>query len=72
MPLKRSQAMPFVAKEVCRQSYAFESESVSVMGIACPELWEVKEGSGGVSDEEDPAAQSHVQDSRERLWSTDA
>jgi hypothetical protein len=29
MPLKRSQAVPFVAKEVCRQSYTFENEWVS-------------------------------------------
>jgi hypothetical protein len=28
MPLKRSQAVPFVAKEVCRRPYTFESESV--------------------------------------------
>jgi hypothetical protein len=29
MPLKRSQAVPFVAKEVCRRPYTFENESVS-------------------------------------------
>jgi hypothetical protein len=28
MPLKRSQAVPFAAKEVCRQPYTFESELV--------------------------------------------
>jgi acyl-coenzyme A thioesterase PaaI-like protein len=30
-PLKRSQAVPFVAKEVCRRSYTFESTLVSAL-----------------------------------------
>ncbi|GEM_PF-3930855 len=30
MPLKRSQAVPFVAEEACRQSYKISSEFVSI------------------------------------------